>query len=242
MKEHQYELEARHAEDHWWWTARREILSKIMRRYLSKGHRYRLLEVGCGTGSNFHMLRQFGDLDGIEMSPIAVGLCRDRCPEFNVMEGAIPIELAQQYDVICLFDVLEHIEDDRMAIQWIHDHVAPGGYVFISVPAYQFLWSRHDEEVHHFRRYTRGNLIKRLGANFAVPYCTYFNTHLFPAVAGIRLVRRILRLPGGESDATIGNKGPLNGALKAVFSAERLWFPTATLPFGVSICAVCQKA
>ena len=242
MRADQYVLEARLAENGWWWVARRNIISKIMDRYLNNDRRYRLLEVGCGTGSNLRMLSQYGDVQGIEMSPAAVDFCRKRYPEFNVVEGVVPMELDQQFNVVCLFDVLEHIEDDRMAIQWIYEHVAPGGIVFFSVPAYQFLWSKHDEVSHHFRRYTKRTLVEQLNECFSVHYATYFNTHLFPAVAGVRLIRRVLRLSGGDSDVSIANKGLTNEVLKIIFSAERFWVPRMSLPFGVSICAVGEKA
>ena len=168
MRADQYLLEAQLAENHWWWVARRNIISKIMDHYLNSDGRSRLLEVGCGTGSNLPMLSQFGDVQGIEMSPAAVEFCRKRFPEFNVVEGVIPMKLDQEFDVICLFGVLEHIEDDRMAIKWIYEHVAPGGVVFFSVPAYQFLWSEHDEVSHHFRRYTKRTLVERLNECFSV--------------------------------------------------------------------------
>lgn len=242
MRADRYELEALLAGNHWWLVARRNIISKIMDRYLDSDRRYRLLEVGCGTGSNLPMLSQYGVVQGIEMSPVAIEFCRKRSTEFNVVEGVIPMELDQEFDVICLFDVLEHIEDDRKAIQWIYEHLSPGGFVFFSVPAYQFLWSMHDEVSHHFRRYTRRMLVERLNECFSVHYATYFNTHLFPAIAGYRLIQRILRLPGGEYDVNIASKGLMNELLKTIFSTERFWVPTISLPFGVSICAVGEKA
>ncbi len=118
----------------------------------------------------------------------------------------------------------------------------PGGRRFFCVPAYQFLWSKHDEVSHHFRRYTKRTLVQRLNECFSVHYATYFNTHLFPAVVGVRLIRRVLRLSGGDSDVSIANKGLTNEVLKIIFSAERFWVPGMSLPFGVSICAVGEKA
>ncbi len=87
MRADQYVLEARLAENGWWWVARRNIISKIMDRYLNNDRRYRLLEVGCGTGSNLRMLSQYGDVQGIEMSPAAVDFCRQRYPEFESLRA-----------------------------------------------------------------------------------------------------------------------------------------------------------
>ncbi len=241
MRALHYELEANLAADHWWWAARRQILEKVMGRLLEPGSDRDLLEVGCGSGFNLPMLENFGRVEALEMSPEAVAHARARMPATKVEVGVIPMELDRLYDVICLFDVLEHIEDEETAVQWIHQHLRPGGRLFLTVPAYRFLWSEHDVAAHHFRRYTRSGLIRSLGGRFAVDYATYFNTHLFPVVAVLRLLRRGLGLKSGDRDASIGVAGPGNAILRQIFSSERFWLPTLSLPFGVSILLAARK-
>lgn len=231
----QYALDAELAEKHWWWVARRCLLGFWLDRLLGPaGAERRLLEVGCSTGSNLPLLRRYGVVEGLEMHEPAVALCHARYPDIPVTQGAIPTPLGRRFDVLCLFDVLEHIEDDAGALDWCRAHLADDGRLFLTVPAYQFLWSRHDEVAHHRRRYARDALLPRIERRFTVDYASYFNFHLFPAIAAARLLQRGLCLPGGEEDKRAG-AGALNGLLTAIFASERLWLRAGPLPFGVSL-------
>ena len=241
MRSLHYEQEASLADGHWWFVSRRQIIEKIMGRLLAPDVDRELLEVGCGSGFNLVMLERFGRVEALEMSPSAVARARARAPQSKVEVGVIPMDLDRLYDVICLFDVLEHIEDESTAIGWIHEHLRPGGQLFVTVPAYRFLWSEYDVAAHHFRRYTRTGLIASLGSRFSVDYATYFNTHLFPLVAAVRLVRQGLGLKSGERDASIGAAGLTNTILRQIFSFERFWLPDLRLPFGVSILLAARK-
>ncbi len=237
-----YGLDAELADTHWWWVARRRVLRHLMGRLLSPEDQRKILEVGCSTGSNLAMLKDFGSVYAMELERSAAEVCRSRNPDIRVYDGGIPDPLRDRYDVICLFDVLEHIEDDAGALEWIDDHLAPGGTVLITVPAFRFLWSRHDELAHHFRRYTRRELEALLGSRFEISYTSYFNTHLFPAIAGVRLIQRLFGIDGGENDKAVASTGPANWLLKTIFAVERFWMPMIKLPFGVSIFAAARKA
>ena len=241
MRADQFELDAALAEDHWWWVARRAILARVMDRLIGPGTDRRVLEVGCSTGSNLPMLRRYGRVRAIEAHRPAVDCCRRRHPTIPVVHGRIPDPLDGRFDVICLFDVLEHIADDRRALDWIDEHLAPGGTLFLTVPAFAFLWSRHDELAHHHRRYTMRTLLPLVRERFDLRFASYFNTHLFPAIAAVRLAARLLRRPGGDADKAFGGRGPINGVLRAVFAAERWWLPAIRLPFGVSILVAAAK-
>lgn len=240
MDAEHYELDATLAEAHWWWVGRRWIISHLMDKLLDDGNSRTILEVGCSTGSNLAMLERYGAVEAMEMFAPAADHCRQRHPRIPVYNEAIPTRLERQYDVICLFDVLEHIEDDVEAMDWIDRHLAPGGTLFLTVPAFQFLWSRHDELAHHFRRYTRGRLRALLNRRFLVRYATYFNFHLFPLIAAVRLLQRLFGL-GGKRDKAAGGTGLANPVLKSIFAAERMWLPGLSLPFGVSIFAAARK-
>jgi SAM-dependent methyltransferase len=104
------------------------------------------------------MLAQFGKVTGTERDPELRQHARLQWPEYEIVEHALPEPLDRCYDVICMFDVLEHIGDDAAAVRWCHDHLRSQGLLFVSVPACPFLWSRHDEELHHFRRYRPSDL------------------------------------------------------------------------------------
>lgn len=212
-----------------------------MGRFLAPCADRELLEVGCGSGFNLIMLERFGRVHALEMSPSAAARARERAPQSKVDVGLIPMTLDHKYDVICLFDVLEHIEDEPVAINWLHEHLRPGGQIFVTVPAYQFLWTEYDVAAHHYRRYTRSDLIASLGNRFSVDYATYFNTHLFPIVAVVRVFRHLFGLKSGERDTSIGSTGLTNILLRKIFSSELHWLPGIRLPFGVSILLAARK-
>ena len=237
-----YALDAAIAETHWWCTARRQIIGHLIDRFAAPDSARRVLEIGCSTGSNFGLLQRYGALEAIEAHAPAAELCRRRHPAVAVYNEAIPSPRGDRYDMICLFDVLEHIEDDGAALLWVRDHLTADGLVFVTVPAFPFLWSQHDELAQHYRRYTRDSLLARLGPGFRVHYATYFNTHLFPIIAAARLLQRLTGFPRGEGDKAAGGKGAVNGLLRWIFAAERAWLPALRLPFGVSIFAVASKA
>ncbi len=236
-----YQLDKELAASHWWWVARRKVLRRLLNRFLGKDRKRKILEVGCSTGSNLRMLQDFGIVHAMELHPPAVEFCRMRFPGIRIYDGGIPDPLRDRYDAICLFDVLEHIDDEDGALEWIDDHLAPGGVLLLTVPAFDFLWSRHDELAQHCRRYTRPMLEALLRHRFDVIYASYFNTHLFPAIAAVRLLQRLLHLGGGENDKAAGGNGISNKVLEAVFASERIWLPALRLPFGVSIFAAARK-
>jgi hypothetical protein len=135
------------------------------------------------------------------------------------------------------FDVLEHIEDDRGALRELRRVVRPDGALVVTVPAYRWLWSQHDETHHHVRRYTRRALRANAEASgWRTSFATYFNTLLLPPIAVVRAFRR--GESAGRSDYELAG-GPLNSALSLPMRAEaRAIAHGARLPAGVSIGAV----
>lgn len=240
-----YEEMARLQNRHWWFLARRQIMrSELAALRLPPGAR--ILEVGSGTGSNLALLSEFGQVVGLEMSAEAIAFARAQGLEVpgkvQLHLGRCPEDLAafrEPFDLICLFDVLEHIDDDRAALAALAKLLKPGGSLIISVPAYDWLWGPHDESLHHKRRYRRGDLVRLCGeTGLQVARSTYFNSFLFPlAVAG----RVWDRWRGGKHvSGTELPAAPLNTGLKAVFAFERHLLKRMSFPFGLSILAVAR--
>jgi SAM-dependent methyltransferase len=186
------------------------------------------------------MLSAFGSVSGLDMSPLAVAYCRQRLGDkVDVRVGVVPDDLVTA-DVVTMFDVIEHLEDDLGALRRIHAVLPPGGVLVCTVPAFSFLWSEHDVVNHHFRRYTHRTLRGRLeSAGFTVERISYFNAVLFPMIAAVRLLRPKGRRPG-RSDMRMPAQW-VNRILKKVFAAERFLLRFISLPFGVSLVAVCRK-
>lgn len=232
------ELEA----NHWWFVARRMILASLIEGLLRRKTGAVLLEAGCGSGGNLPMLARFGRLDAFEFDAGARDHAR-RKSGIDVRFGTLPDEIPfdpQRYDLIGLFDVLEHIEGDAEALAALADRLTDGGRLLVTVPAYQFLWSQHDVRNHHFRRYTRASLEKVVQkAGLKIVYVSYFNTFLFPLAAASRLVKNLTR-----SDAP-DDRMPgalVNALFTRIFAFERFLLGRIRLPFGLSLVAVVQKA
>jgi SAM-dependent methyltransferase len=226
-------------DQHWWFLARRDILQTLLHRlHLPAGAR--VLEVGCGTGGNIDMLGRFGTVTCVEQDPQAAQLAAQRnlAP---VMPGELPDGMPQfpaPFDLITAFDVIEHVEEDLASLVTLSAMLKPGGRIVITVPAFNFLWSRHDDENHHKRRYRRPDLKRLAGeAHLSVDYVSYFNTWLFPVVAAVRLFRKFVPYRGPWQDMTMPHS-LINQALRKLFSSERHAIGRICLPFGISLAAV----
>lgn len=232
-----------HAEEdraHWWFLGRRAvILAEMARRLPAEGSR--LAELGCGSGGMLEAIGRFGAAVGVETDPVlrAHALARGLDVRAGSLPEAVPLE-AGAWDAVCLFDVLEHVDDEAGALAACRRLLAPRGRLFVTVPAYRWLWSRHDELLGHRRRYTARRLRGAVeAAGLAVERLTYFNTLLAPAVMAVRLARAALRRPGHDLD----RPAPLvNRALAACFAAEAGLLRWVSPPFGISLLLVARRA
>lgn len=225
---------------HWWFVARRLILQKILDHFYSR-EKGRILEVGCGSGGNLHMLSSYGDVFAMELDDEAKNIanCRNIC---NVKKGSLPdnIPFDEGFDLICMLDVLEHIDNDYAALQSIEKKLNENGMLIITVPAYKFLWSAHDMVCHHKRRYSKKELtdiVNKVG--LSIEYVTYFNTFLFLPISIVRFLNNFIRR-GNRSDINLP-PNTINGMLKKIFSSERKFLPYISFPFGVSLLLVAMK-
>lgn len=227
---------------HWWFVARRRIIAELIERHARPPENGRILEVGCGTGSNIRLLQQFGRVDAIEPDDGARALATKRTG-VSIQGGLLPDGVTLEdgaYDLIVLLDVLEHIPGDREALTSLVPRLAPGGRILVTVPAMPWLWSAHDAAHHHQRRYTKRTLADVFAASgLAIRHATHFNTVLFPAIVAARAVGKLTGREGGD-DAMPPPR--LNRLLTGLFAAERRIAAGAGLPFGVSLAVVAEPA
>jgi SAM-dependent methyltransferase len=146
---------------------------------------------------------------------------------------------ANSYDLVALLDVLEHVPDDRSALESILTRVKPGGALLLTVPANKWMWSAHDVAHHHYRRYSKSQLAQLVGeTGFEPQLLSYFNSLLFPLVAAARVAGKIT---GKESADDSLPGAPLNAVLKAIFGLEAGLVGRVRMPFGVSLVAVLRR-
>lgn len=235
-----YDRMAEIDQDHWWFVARRKIVAALIERHRPKAGPLRILEVGCGTGSNIAMLQAFGTVDAVEPDDGARALAEARSG-LAIKGGYLPdgVELEDgRYDLIVLLDVLEHIPADLPALAALKAKLAPGGRILVTVPAMPWLWSAHDAAHHHQRRYTARTLSDVFTrAGLKLRHRTYFNSILFPLVVAARAAGKLTGREGGDDAMP---PAPLNRLLESLFAAERYWVAGRSLPFGVSLAAVAE--
>ncbi|MDN5926755.1 MAG: class I SAM-dependent methyltransferase [Hyphomicrobiales bacterium] len=228
-------------DDHWWFCGRRAIVEAVVRAFRLPSD-IKILEIGAGTGGNLKMLEQFGSVTAVEMSDLARLIAREKTGR-DFLSGHLPDNIPvppRSCDLICLFDVLEHVAEDETSLMTIGELLKPGGRIVLTVPAHQWLWSTHDVGLRHMRRYSRGLLRERVeNAGYVLEKLTYMNTTLFPLAMLVRLADRIRKAEWPSGHAIPPQ--PINSAMKAMFSAERHVLKNRALPFGVSLLAVFGK-
>jgi SAM-dependent methyltransferase len=241
MEERLYQQFYTVEDNHWWFKARRSILMTFLAERVNLKAGLKMLDVGCGTGAFLADASHYFDVYGTDTSSEAIGFCRQR-GLINLHVGTLDgYRAPKPFDVITLLDVIEHIDDDLDVLHRVRALLNAGGHVLITVPAYQWLWSVHDEVNHHKRRYTRprlGDVVTKAG--FAIEHISYFNAILFPIAAVRRVIARVthtreagdFEIPGAIT----------NAMLCRVFGVERHLLPYMTFPFGLSVLCWARKS
>lgn len=188
------------------------------------------------------MLKNYGFVSAIEPSEEAIHYLKKKdLTSVNFNKGKCPedLDFENRFDLICMFDVLEHIDEDSETLSKTIKGLKNNGRLFITVPAYQWLWSQHDINLMHKRRYN-SNTLKNLIKNFdiKIEHKTYFNTILFPIALIDRMIKKILKTNNKN------NKFPnyfLNILLGIIFNFEKTLLKFFYFPFGLSILLIIRK-
>ncbi len=231
-------------EEYWWHVGRRYLIRRTLEHYLGASGSLEILDVGCGSGRNLELLEQFGTVRGVEPEGPGLHACHEDGLD-NVVAGladAIPFDDGS-FDLVTSLDVLEHLDDDDAGLQEIHRVLRPAGYALITVPAYRFLWSVHDEALGHRRRYVASDLHRLLNNNgFVVVRRTYAISFALPAILGYRIAQGLFP-PMHKRGATYVDVGKgSNWLLTQALKLESRILGRLDLPVGASILALARKA
>jgi SAM-dependent methyltransferase len=231
-------------EHHWWYRGRRRVIrAELDRLPLAPGAV--VLDAGCGSGRTLLELVRYGEVHGIELNPAAAEAARSRgCGEVRIGRlEELPWD-SSTFDLITCLDVIEHTADDRIALSELRRVTKPGGWLLVTVPAYQALWSLHDEANHHYRRYGRRSLRSAaVAAGWTIVRMSSFNSVLLAPAAVVRLAQRRRRANDGYIPALRLGAAWLNHALERPLQLEASWMARGhTLAAGLSLLAVMQNA
>jgi SAM-dependent methyltransferase len=233
----------KYAQDiHWWFIGRNKIINHYLRNLNFPNGNQLILDIGSCYGGVLPILSKFGTVDVIEPMEEAHTTLRERGAQLihNDLESFPKLFPDRRYNLVTMFDTLEHIEDDQYTLQLIEESIlAENGYLVLTVPAYNWLWSIHDDKSHHYRRYTKKVLLRKIeNANLIPVKSTYFMTLLFP----IAVIQRVyLKLkPDLQNELTIPPR-IFNSICTNIFSFESRIIEKIPFLFGLSILVVCRK-
>jgi len=241
-------------QNHWWFASRTRALNAVMQPLLPSGLEVRLLDVGCGAGNMIDHLSEYGRLKGLEIDPRPTKMAHDRGYDVDLFDVTKPMPFAEgTFDAVTALDVIEHNEDDMAILRDSYRVLKPGGHIIITVPAFMFLWSHNDDINAHVRRYTAGELRRKLTeAGFTVRRMSYNNFFVFPLAAAIIMLRRSTEAKPELASHHLSEdeyqvemepaSPPVNAALSTVGRVEAGLIRYIDLPVGTSLIGVGEKA
>lgn len=242
MQPDEYRKMAEVEDDMWYYRSVHGHMRRYLVQHLPAGPVH-LLDAGCGSGGLLKRL-QGGQpawtFTGLDFSALACDLARRRCT-VEIAQGSVtemPFA-AESFDAVASVDVLCQIEDPAAALTEFYRCLRPGGLVVINVPAYQWMWSYHDEAVQSRHRFTRPEMRRLLtAAGFRVRLATYWNTLPFPLIV---LRRKVFPPQSATSDVQL-YPAPVEAGLNALMAVEHVWLKAGgRLPLGNSVLTVAQK-
>ncbi|OFZ00579.1 MAG: hypothetical protein A3K10_04115 [Bacteroidetes bacterium RIFCSPLOWO2_12_FULL_31_6] len=231
--------------ENWWFVVRYKIINYFLNKYLTNKSKIKILNIGVATGYSTELLMKYGEVVSLEYDKDCCKFISEKL-NIEVIHGSItslPFE-DESFDLVCAFDVIEHVEDDELGVQEIRRVCKKNGLVFITVPAFMSLWSRHDEINFHFRRYKK-NQILQLFNKLQIIHKTYFNSFLFLPIYFFRTIINLF--PNFKKNATgsdfsiFPKESFINSIFKAIFNIEFYLLKFMIFPFGVSFLFIGKK-
>ncbi|GAB4549207.1 MAG: class I SAM-dependent methyltransferase [Anaerolineae bacterium] len=238
---------------HFWFRARNQLVASIVKRLAATlPSEMCAIEVGCGTGNVLrHLERVLPNSFIIGMDSFFTGLryAKQRV-QCQLVEGDMHHPpFGKQFHFVGMFDVLEHLPDDRQVLSDLHNMLTPNGVLLLTVPAHLSLWSYFDESAYHVRRYGVVELRDKLqAAGYVVEFISQYMMSTYPLLWLRRKFIGRNHTSGNSAEAHVLAKQELtivpvlNELLTAILSLEAGWISQGRrLPFGTSLIAVARK-
>ena len=236
MKKEVYKRHIENFDNHWWFQGRKHVIEKIIEKNFDK-KKLKILDFGAGSGVNLSMLSRFGRVNIYEPHKKTQKFLKKKYSgkKFHILKKLDK----KKYDLILLADVLEHIKKDKNQIIKLSKSLKKEGKIFITVPAFNYLFTNKDIVLGHYRRYNILQ-IKEIFKNFKIKKLCYFNFFLFLPISLSLILMKLLKTDFIDSV----EKKPniiLNKILYLIFTLESKLVNIFNFPIGVSILGVFQK-
>jgi SAM-dependent methyltransferase len=252
MNPEEYALMAEVEDSHWWYRGLRDMIGRILQKKFAVQPGANILDAGCGTGGNLSYLAELLQPDylgGFDSSPAALDYARRKVPRADIYASDIcaPQLHVDALDVILTCDVLNvpGLQACSPGVQRLVERLRTGGLLIINVPAYQWLYSRHDLAIHSVQRFTRSEIRRWLAKlGLVVELATYRLCGLFPLFVLSRIRSRASPSQPFSQGST-GLRVPhraLNSSLAGLVKVEnRAVMRGVRFPWGSSVFAVARK-
>lgn len=234
--------------NHWWFRARNIIIAKLLNTFLINKKSINILDIGSGLGQLFPIWQKFGKVYGVEKNEFFVSELRKTYPDSIIWNSNFPDNKSKKfkYSLICMCDFLEHVQKPELVLKEIDERLENDGLLLVTVPAYSWLWSKKDNDLRHFRRYSKKQLINEVqNFNLEVLFSSYFMFLLFPFAIVIRkLINPLIKNKESEKlDLEYGGMGLTNNILYHIFKLEALLLKNKiSLPYGLSVLGIFKKS
>jgi SAM-dependent methyltransferase len=232
MKSEVYYRQLANYENHWWFKSREIIIKNILKKNLNKS--INILDFGCGAGNNLNMLSEFGNVWAYDTNQEILNILKKRNNKKRITFIKNLDKTNKKFDLIIATDVIEHIQDDKKIINKFYKILKNKGSLLITVPAYNFLFSTKDKDLHHKRRYTKSGLKIILENKFDIKIFSYYNFFLFFPIASTILFFKFFKISFINKVEKKQNI-LINYIMLKIFSFERFIINHFTFPFGISI-------
>lgn len=238
-----YEVET----THWWFQAKKDILIQLIKNKIIPNFSkttISIADIGCGAGLLLDSLTKFGSVTGIDYSNNAIEFCKKSFyGELIQADCGIEMNLKKKFDLVIATDLIEHIKDDKIALNNIYNLLNDNGYAIITVPAFQFLWSQHDVNNMHYRRYSLKTLCELIKTNtFNICYLSYYNFFLFLPALMVRIIKKILNFDKNSNLELSTPPDFINKLFYKLFYTEAKFITKSKrFPFGLSLIAIIKK-
>jgi len=231
-------------EKDWWFVGRRKIILAILEQYLGSRSDLKILDVGCGEGDTSLSLSQFGTVYGLDFNAPFLRMAQDRGLHNVVLGSAFELPfLREAFDLITILDVIEHIQDDVGVLLALKKVLKKDGIIFVSVPAFQFLWSEHDIAISHVKRYNNKELSKTLiKAGLKSERSTYAISLPFPLVVIYKVLTRFKKSKQPPQTTHLALPKIINNFLMQVLSLESKIIRNRNLAFGISLMSITKTS